>query len=525
MGKGRRAVFSIYGIMVLISILFISIPEASAATSTSIPFTLVDENAEVTIDVGPIDFADEGATFPERGVNTWVVDDVENLFQQWFWFRAGDVAKTGETSIDKLSTPITTHTDTDADGDKDTLKVVYADKSIELKVELTWTLKGGPAGSGASTILETIVVSSTSASVFPGGIIHFFQYSDFDLDTTSPIPLSGEELDDSLELINPSTFVQIDGPTTLSETVVTPTPDHHEVNTFPKIRDKLDSDGLNTTLDDSTGPITGVDGEWAFQWDASLGPGASNPLTIVKCKRIGTIEGGITGNPGCEPVVDDGPVDNGGAGHEPPTIGMNYAGTTQIVDNGIGIDGQFWTVTQDFHVDFELVEMLTSEHTISNTIYCSKGVNTCNHITLSAEPYFSDINSAIWKVSVDKNDEGELTVTKDDPDGYLGDTTCTAQILSEKYWATSCTIDFLKPTPGMMLGIQVWDTYGGVRNFYFNDGIEIIDTYGYPSVDTEFESSLDVPRLCLVDNPDKRISCAFAKKVQLEIERAEKLLS
>ena len=67
--------------------------------------------------------------------------------------------------------------------------------------------------------------------------------------------------------------------------------------------------------------------------------------------------------------------------------------------------------------------------------------------------------------------------------------------------------------------------YKGVRNFYFNDGIEIIDTFGYPSVDTEFESSIDVPRLCLVDNPDKRTSCAFAEKMQLEIERAERLLA
>jgi len=515
MGRGKRVVFSIYGTMVLISILFISIPEASA---TSMPFTLEDENAEVTIDVGLISFLDEGTPgFPERGANTWVVDDVESLFQQWFWFRIGDVAKTGETSIDKLTlaTPVTT--DTDGDGKKDTLSVEYSDECITVKI--TWTLKGGPDGSDASTILETIVISNPCKSS-----IHFFQYSDFDLDTTSPIPLSGEELDDSLELINPVTFVQIDGPTTLSETVVTPTPDFHEVNTFPTIRDKLDSDGLNTTLDSSkSGPLLGVDGEWAFQWDI---PTTDSTLTIVKCKRIGTIAGGITGNPGCEPVVDDGPVDNGGSGHEPPTIGMNLRGNNQVVPaKGIGIDGQFWTVTQDFHVDFELVEMLSSEHTISNTIFCSKGVNTCNHITLSAEPYFSDINSAIWKVSADKNDEGVLTVTKDDPDGYLGDTTCTSQVQAEKYWFTSCTIDFLKPMPGMMLGIQVWDTYGGVRNFYFNDGIEIIDTYGYPSVDTEFESSIDVPRLCLADNPDKRISCAFAKKVQIEIERAEKLLS
>jgi len=176
-------------------------------------------------------------------------------------------------------------------------------------------------------------------------------------------------------------------------------------------------------------------------------------------------------------------------------------------------------------VDFELVEMLTSPHTISNTIYCANGVDKCNHITLSAGPYQEDINAAIWKVSIDKNFLGELTITVDDPDSYLGVTTCTSQIIEEKYWGTSCTIDFKKPTPGMMLGVQVWDSYKGVRNFYFNDGIEIIDTFGYPSVDTEFEQSLDVPRLCLSDNPDKRISCAFAEKVQLEIERAEKLLA
>jgi len=214
----------------------------------------------------------------------------------------------------------------------------------------------------------------------------------------------------------------------------------------------------------------------------------------------------------------------GGGPNEPPTIGKNSAGTKQMVENGICIDAQCWTVIENFHEDFELVEMLTSPHTISNTIYCANGVDKCNHITLSAEPYGTDVNSAIWMVSLDKSFEGKLTVTKDDPDNYLGDTTCTAQIIEKKYWGTSCTIDFLKPTPGMMLGVQVWDTYGGVRNFYFNDGIEVIDTYGYPSVDTEFESLIDVPRLCLVDNPDKRTSCAFAEKIQLEIERAEKLL-
>ena len=228
---------------------------------------------------------------------------------------------------------------------------------------------------------------------------------------------------------------------------------------------------------------------------------------------------------------------SGGGTADPPTIGMNARGSEQMVINGICIDVDdcwevncddndgCWTVTQNFHEDFDLVTLLTGVHTISNTIYCSKGVDTCNHITLSSSPYGTDINSAIWKVSVDKNFLGEITVTKDDPDGYLGVATCTAQIVGEQYWATSCTIDFKLGTPGMMLGVQLWDTYRSDRNFYFNHGIEIIDTYGYPHVDTEYESTLDVPRLCLADNPDKRTSCTFAEKIQLEIERAEKLLS
>jgi len=225
------------------------------------------------------------------------------------------------------------------------------------------------------------------------------------------------------------------------------------------------------------------------------------------------------------------PTSTGGGGgpNEPPTIGKNRAGTNQVVENGICIDANCWTVTENFHVDFELVQLFTSEHTISNTIYCANGVDKCKSIILTAGPYHKDsknLDEAIWKVTVDRDFEDKLTVTVDDPDDHLGDVTCTAQIIDEKYWGTSCTIDFLLATPGgFMLGIELQDSYGANRYWYFNDGIEIIDTYGYPSVDTEFEQSLDVPRLCLSDNPDKRTSCAFAKKMQLEIERAERLLA
>jgi len=91
---------------------------------------------------------------------------------------------------------------------------------------------------------------------------------------------------------------------------------------------------------------------------------------------------------------------------------------------------------------------------------------------------------------------------------------------------TSFTINFKnKDTGELVIGVQVRDVELGVRTFWFNEGVEFIDSDAYPSIVTEFENTLEIDSLCLNEDPDYRYSCAFAKKVQLEIERAEQLLT
>jgi len=118
MGRERRAVFSIFGIMALISILFISIPEAQAEL-----FTLKDENSVVTIEVDS-----------QQGVNSWNVDSGDNLFQQQFWFRICEDSR--EFSIDTLTRDSTEHTDEDADGDKDTLTIFLSGNASQFQVRI-----------------------------------------------------------------------------------------------------------------------------------------------------------------------------------------------------------------------------------------------------------------------------------------------------------------------------------------------------------------------------------------------------
>jgi len=119
---------------------------------------------------------------------------------------------------------------------------------------------------------------------------------------------------------------------------------------------------------------------------------------------------------------DDGPSGTTGhSGHEPPTIGKSLDGVRQVVDGGMAIDDQTWTVTQGYHQEFELLQMLTSPHTISNVIHCDKGVQYCNYIAVGFMALTDDFNNPVMTVSASKDHLGDWTIDWDDPNDYISD--------------------------------------------------------------------------------------------------------
>ena len=71
---------------------------ATTATGGILPITLQDGNTTVTIDPNN----------PADGVNSWTVNGVNQLLQQWFWYRIGN---TGPAySIDTLGALVTART-------------------------------------------------------------------------------------------------------------------------------------------------------------------------------------------------------------------------------------------------------------------------------------------------------------------------------------------------------------------------------------------------------------------------------
>ena len=221
-------------------------------------FTLVDDNSTATFD-----------TDSQANAFNWVVDGVDQLFQQAFWYRIGNVA---EQSLDVLPHPVEGITDTNFDGNFDTLFVRYS--GVGFRVDVRYALDGGTPGSRASDIAEQISIVNLGTSPLD---FHFFQYSDFEL--------NGTAANDSAVFTNANAVRQFEGVLSVSETVITPVPNHREIDFYPNTVIKL-NDGVATTLNDTPiGVVVGPgDMTWAYQWDITLAAGGT--FQISKDKQL-----------------------------------------------------------------------------------------------------------------------------------------------------------------------------------------------------------------------------------------------
>ncbi len=227
--------------------------------------TLEDMNSTVTIDTDSSD-----------GMSSWVVDGVDNLYQQWFWYRTGNM--TSENSIDQLNKLDVTTNDRNPlfDTRDDAVTITYGDgltlQDSGLVIQVKFSLTGATPNSGISDIAEEIALYNFSDEAID---ISFFQYSDFDLNGTAG--------GDTVYRTNDNTFRQRDeSGVEFSETVVTPVPTRYEAAYYSDLVDRLDDDSI-TVLGNIGGPVTG-DATWAFQWDLTIGAG--NSFLISKDKSI-----------------------------------------------------------------------------------------------------------------------------------------------------------------------------------------------------------------------------------------------
>lgn len=235
-----------------------------AAPAGAVTYTLGDGNSEVAVDF-------DGGYADRSGVLDWYVDDVNHLYEQWFWVRLGD----REVRIEELGTYAVVTSDTNPFDDErdDTLVVRFGGAQFDspLQVDLKLSLQGGNPNSGTADLAEQIRLTNVGDGVLS---ISFFQYADFDL--------GGEAYGDVAEILNPNTVRQV-GKGWKVEEVMTPAAVAGEVAFYPLTTDKLEDPDLDDLVA-SPGPVGPGDVTWAFQWTFALDPRQS--VLISKDKLI-----------------------------------------------------------------------------------------------------------------------------------------------------------------------------------------------------------------------------------------------
>jgi hypothetical protein len=217
--------------------------------------TLMDGNSSVTLDPSS-----------SAGVTSWSVDGINQLYQQWFWYRIG--SSSPQYSIDTLgSASIVQSSSAEA--------TISFSGTNGLSISVTYLLTGGAPGSGDADMGESINITNTSGTAQN---VSFFQYSNFTLDNVAG--------GDSVQFQNSNAVSQWNGQETLAETVITPRPNFREAAVVPDTLNELNTipgyilgqaQGFPSGEPNSNTQSSVVTGDvsWAYEWDRTIDPGSS----------------------------------------------------------------------------------------------------------------------------------------------------------------------------------------------------------------------------------------------------------
>ena len=214
--------------------------------------TLTDNNSSTIIDTA-------------YGQLGWIVDGVNQLSSQSFWYRVG--ASGPEANIGTLS-----HTATQIAPDQ--LNVTYYDSAQRFHALVEYNLTGGSMSSGHSDLAETITIYNDGETALE---FNFFQFADFDL--------AGTSSDDMVEFMYKTNVVQWDGSQMSSETFSSHVGNGvmREAGFFGTLQGYM-TDGSATNLTDGTLSYGPGDAAWLVQWTVRIAVGDS--FIISKDKLI-----------------------------------------------------------------------------------------------------------------------------------------------------------------------------------------------------------------------------------------------
>lgn len=219
------------------------------AVAAAEPIPIADGNSTASFDL----------TSTGVGMNSWVVNGVNQLYEQSFWYQVDS------SSVQRVNALTLSGSTVSANE----LHAVYAGSGFQ--IDLNWTLYGAAPGYDQSDMSEVIRITNTSFTTLD---FHFWEYVNLNL--------LGTPVNTSVSITGGNTAQQYNGALAVSETADVPTPSRYEADYYQTVLADLTSGTLSNNASQVNGDLA-----WAFQWDKQISPGAS--LIISKDKNLSIV--------------------------------------------------------------------------------------------------------------------------------------------------------------------------------------------------------------------------------------------
>jgi len=218
--------------------------------------SLSSKNSNITFDLST-----------SAGMNSWTVNGINQLNQQWFWFRVGSTGP-------QLDLTSITNSPTFTQSSAAQMTAIYSNSLY--KVTLSYGLSGFTSPSSKSSLTEAINFQNLSGNDID---LSFFMYSDFTLGGPDFVNSQNVTLGTSgSSSISRQTVVGSGASNNVA--INSPAANEMEVAAYPQLYNELTTSNAWTLNNVSTGGPGHT--TWAMEWDSHLVSGASmSPISIT----------------------------------------------------------------------------------------------------------------------------------------------------------------------------------------------------------------------------------------------------
>lgn len=210
-----------------------------------------------------------------------------------------------------------------------------------------------------------------------------------------------------------------------------------------------------------------------------------------------------------------------------PTLGIDERGM-RVVSNGFACNGQAVNA-EPYYTPYPLITAEVGKPlSCTLRVYDNRGVDEIQHIGLGfGLRYGTFFNDAHTFVNLDLDHTGAQSISKLDPNNAIQAFTISAQKVKdfEKFGIdvleTKFNVVFSKELPFDIVAVNVWDKSRNNGQFYFNDGIKVVDL-NKPAPKPEL-SDLEKYNLAVAENKAKTDLDKTEKRLIQEEVKAREL--